>query len=97
MVIPVISVNRRTGAKTVESFKQALIYFTSHCLSFYFPHTRADLSPTSKPTKQIFILMGLFYGLTPVHRQNTKLSTQIWSICAVWPIFPEIPHVNEMI
>ena len=34
------------------------------------------LSPTCQPIKQIFFLMGLFYGLTQVHRQKAKLSTR---------------------
>ena len=31
----------------------------------------------SQPTKQIFFLMRLFYGLTPVHSQKAKLSTRL--------------------
>ena len=31
---------------------------------------------TYQPTKQTFFLMGLFYGLTPVHNQKAKLSTR---------------------
>ena len=39
-------------------------------------------SPTSQPTKQIFFLMGLFYGLTPVHRRKAKVSTRSgWQFC----------------
>ena len=62
------------------------------------------LSPTCQPTKQIFFfLMGLFYGLTLVHRQKAKLSTRSDLVANIWHqryklIYSNIkPNINKII